>query len=262
MSISKLDVFPDDAQCDAFFANLKPHPGAALMRRSRLISGPALADGVGDVALMSTESPVVLAFADGLSADKRQMAMNAALFAEVYANSKGDRDTAAVAWMKDYRDAMLQAGWFMGSADSERYTSNTLNLTMDSVVLDIVASVAGGNAAALLPLIGKTLEKIRDSQELITLFDKNSTGASKNSCRILPCLESENGMAVSLFIGLEFDKRDLKGGSLFWKWEKHDLAIQKVATMVNWNVDRYKRNEDRIMTYLDGDADDFFAKIM
>lgn len=262
MSTSMLDVFPTDAQCDAFFANLKPQQGASLKRMARLAGGPALADGIGDVALMSTESPVVLAFADGLSADKRQMAMNAALFAEVYANSKSDRDNAAVAWMKAYRDAMLQAGWFMGSTDSETYTSNSLNVTMDSVVLDIVASVAGGNAAALLPLVGKTLEKIRENQELITLFDKNSSGASKNSCRILPCLESENGMAVSLFIGLEFNQHDLKGGSLFWKWEKHDLEIQKVATMVNWNMDRYQRNEDKILAYLDGDSNDFFAKIM
>lgn len=255
-------VFPDDAQCDAFFKNLKPQHITSAPRMSRLMSGPALADDLGEVALMSTEGPVVLAFADNLSVDKRQMAMNAATFAEVYANSKADRDTASVAWMAAYREAMLQAGWFMGSADSETYTSNSLNLTMDSVVLDIVASVAGGNAAALLPLIGKTLEKIREKQELVTLFDKNATGATKNSCRIIPCLESENGLAVSLFIGLEFDKRDAKGGALFWKWEKHDLDIQKVATMVNWNVDRYKRNEQNILKYLDGDSDSFFAKIM
>ncbi|NER60424.1 hypothetical protein G3435_11370 [Pseudomonas sp. MAFF212428] len=262
MNTSNLDVFPDEAQCDAFFASLKPHNGASTMRMSRLASGPSLADDLGDVALMSTESPVVLAFADGLSADKREMAMNAALFAEVYANDSHDRDSAAVAWMKAYREAMLQAGWFMGSTDSETYTANSMNLTMDSVVLDIVASVAGANAAALLPLISKTFEKIHARQELITLFDKNSTTATKNSCRILPCLESENGMAVSLFIGLEFEKSDLEGGSLFWKWKKHNLEIQKVATMVNWNMDRYKRNEEKILRYLDRDSDDFFAKIM
>lgn len=262
MSLTPSDVFPCDEQSDAFFLNLKPRQDTPAMRMSRLVSGPALADDIGEVALMSTEGPVVLAFADGLSADKRQMAMDAATFAEVYANNMADRDTQAVKWMEYYRNAMLQAGWTMASSDNETYTSSAKNLTMDSVVLDIVASVAGANAAALLPLIGKTLEKIRENQELITLFDKNSTGASKDSCRIIPCLESENGLAVSLFIGLEFDRRDLTGGSLFWKWESHEMNIRKVATMVTWNVDRYKRNEQRIMSYLDRDSDDFFAKIM
>ncbi|MEG0324121.1 MAG: hypothetical protein RR619_09000 [Raoultibacter sp.] len=272
-----MDVFPHDTQDDEFFNNLEPRSRTLLpaqerpltrTTRSLLSSAEQLhsienGEGVmvGDAAAMVKDRPVVLAFADGLSADKRQAAMDATLFAEIYADEKADRGVNGRQWQEHYRLAMRQAGWFMGSEKTQSYETRNTYITMDSIVLDIISKVAGANAAALLPLLGDVFDFIKNDGKLITLFDNNSQKDGSSNCRIIPSLETENGIGVSMFIGIEYKFLSGKGGSLFWKWDTSSVQIETVATMVNWNFERYLRNRERIMDYIGADSESFFEAI-
>ena len=255
-------VFPCAEKSAEFFSNLEvPDLQHSPLSMRGLLASEGLDDETGEVALMTSEGPTILTFADKLSADKRQMAKDATLFAEMVANTSGSIQEQPLQWLTAYREAMLHAGWFMTSSDRQSYNTSKRDITMDSVVLEIVASVAGGNAAAMIPLVSRALDKLKGDEDMITLFNNNSTGASKDSCRILPCLETDNGEAVTLFIGLEYNKRTDKGGALFWKWDNETMDITQVATMVNWNERVYQRNKDDIHDYMGISSDNFFRKI-
>ncbi|MBV6286535.1 hypothetical protein [Pseudomonas aegrilactucae] len=260
--MDNVNLFPCAEKSEEFFSKLQvPERQPVPMSMLGLMSAEGLDDETGEVALMTSEGPTILTFADKLSADKRQMAKDATLFAEMVANTSGNIQEQPLQWLAAYREAMLHAGWFMASSDRQSYNTSKRDITMDSVVLEIVASVSGGNAAAMIPLVSRALDKLKGDEDMITLFNNNSTGATKDSCRILPCLETPNGEAVTLFIGLEYNRRTDNGGALFWKWDVETMDITQVATMVNWNERVYQRNKEEIHDYMGVSSDNFFKKI-
>jgi len=102
---------------------------------------------------------------------------------------------------------------------------------------------------------------IKSDDALITLFDKNSKSDKVGSFQIVPCLESSQGIPVTVFAGLECEFRSLEGGAWFWKWKSSNLKVKKAATMINLNVDSYNRAEPKILEWLGEEQDDFFMSL-
>jgi len=61
-----------------------------------------------ETALVGKETPIVIAFADGVAPEKRQAVMNIAQLAESHADTKANRKTNALAWYEAYHEAMKQ----------------------------------------------------------------------------------------------------------------------------------------------------------
>lgn len=248
-----------DQEADAFFNTLPVKQRMQFLTVSEPVD--PLGDTTEETAVIGKEKPVVIAFADGVSSEKRTAVMNIAQFAETYADSKANRKNEPLAWYEAYHYAMKICGWqFTNFIYADHDTKNT-NVTMDSLVLEIIDSVASHNAAAIVPLLGKVFEAIKKDNAIITLFDNNSKGSKVGSCQIMPCMDSEGGIAVTVLAGLECTFNSMEGGAWFWKWKASSLSIKKAATQMNLNYEIYKRREEQVLSYIDKSADDFFAKI-
>lgn len=141
------------------------------------------------------------------------------------------------------------------------HDTSTINVTMDTLVLDIIAQVAGINKAAFLPLMGKVFDTIKNDNALITLFDNNSKGDNVGSFQLVPCLESSQGIPVAVFAGLECAFKSNEGGAWFWKWKSSNLKVKKASSMINLDYDSYKRAESQILEWLGEERDSFFKSL-
>ena len=218
-------------------------------------------DTTDEAAVIGVDSPVVVAFADGVSPDKREAVLNCLQISERHANAAADQKTQPYEWHKAYKETMGHCGWVLTGYALQDHDTSNLNVTMDSLVLDIVAAAAGANAAAMLPLLSNVFDQIKKDNSVITLFDKNSSSGSAASCQIMPCLESKTGIAVTAFTALECNFSKTEGGSWFWKWKAYNMNVKKAAAVVDFNYRHYQEMESIIVESLGQSSRDFFSKI-
>lgn len=261
-------ALPTERESEQFFNRMKM-PAQPQFARMSTLSAPGKMQGASDLptgsdeagAVVGKKAPIIIAFADGLAPDKRHAAMNSTQLSEQYADSKADRKTQALRWHDAYVESMRHCGWIFTSYVFSDHDTSKANVSMDSIVMDIVSMVAGANTQVVLELLGRVFDAIKQDTPTINLFDKNSKKDSVGHCQIMPCMESPGGIGVSVFTGLECHFSSLEGGAWFWKWKTSNLKIKKAATMVNLNFAHYQRHERTILSKLDGAADDFFANV-
>lgn len=252
-------MLPSQSECDAFFSKIEV-PAKARYAKIEVPSDLPI-NSAEEGAVIGRKSPIILAFADGFSPDKRQAAMNSTQFAETYADSQASRKKNALAWYEAYREGMRNCGWFTTSyVFSDHHTGDT-NITMDSVVLDVVKMVAGVNSAGVLDLLGRVFDTVKKDQTIVKMFNNNSKDETVASCQIMPCMESEAGHGVSIFAGFECEYSADKGGAWFWEWKVSSLKIKKVATVVNFDFQHYQRNEASILERVYSSSETFFKNL-
>lgn len=260
-------TLPTEEDCRAFFeknaapSHLKVERLQMEVDKSDASDVDSVVDTVKEASLMGANSPVIIAFADGVSPDKRQAVLNCIALSELYANKKADRKTEAVKWHEHYTEVMQYCGWAGTNHAFKEYNTSNVNVTMDSLVLEIISIAAGANAAALLPMLTKVFSVIQSDSKLITLFDNNSSNSSVGSCQIMPCVESSSGIAVTVMTALECKFSRTEGGSWFWKWKVSSMSVKNSASVVNFNFEHYKRLESSIFAGLDGSSRRFFDKV-
>ena len=209
--------------------------------------------------LVGKESPSVIGFGDNLDEDKRQAAADSIHYSERYANTNSDIKERPIEWHAKYREAMWHCGWTMTNNKYVDHVNKQVNVTMDSIVLDMIAAVAGRNAPAMLTLLQGAFDKIKSEESLMTLFDGNSKKGKNAEFRIVPCLQSDAGTAITAFLAVDCELQTQQGGAWFWKWKLANLKMKKVATMVQLNMAKHERSREFIYKALDKSSEDFFA---
>lgn len=211
--------------------------------------------------LMANENPAIIGFADNLDEDKKQAAADSVHFAERYATAYSNKDVDPIGWHKRYSEAMRHCGWTMTSSRYHDHTSSSVNVTMDSIVLEIVQAVAGRNAPAMLDLMLGVFDRLRSDEKLVNIFDNTSQKGANKEFRIVPCIQSPGGTAITAFLAVDCNLSVQQGGAWFWKWKVSRLRMKRVATMVELNMRVHDRNRDLIYQKLDKSSDDFFNGI-
>ncbi|WAH58212.1 hypothetical protein LZ023_01060 [Pseudomonas silvicola] len=259
--MSTSSIYPNDAAASAlYFDSVEPMGDGVTSAYG--FSALSESDDLADAnSVMAKDHPVVLTFADNVSADTRQAMMTSTMFSQMMADRGANKEVEAIKWHKIYSEAMFNCGWFMTDNDRSRIDTSDRKVTMDALVLEIVASVAGGNAAALLPLLTSTLGKIKDSKPLLTLFENNSKDNDRCKVTLMPCLESKAGIPVTVFAGIDCHFSRDQGGSWFWAWDLASMEVTKVATLVNFNASHYKQYETTILKKLGGNSQSYFDLI-
>ncbi|WP_147466548.1 hypothetical protein [Pseudomonas cichorii] len=252
-------VIPTVEECDAYFNSLPPVDPERCKPRPMLLSGLNDEKKEDDIGKVGKDSPSIIAFADGVSEKNREAVMLGIEFAEAVASSKADIDTDPIEWLKKYTEAMFYAGWqTTGGHEYGSYSTNDKSLTMEAVVLELLASVAGPNAATVIALMGELLGKLGKNDSLMKLFEGNSKKGTLARFRVMPCVESSSGIPVTYLLSMHCEYSSSSGGVLFWKWSVSNLNIRRLAKGVSFSSYSYERNKQRILDYLNGKADDFF----
>ncbi|MHA6135973.1 hypothetical protein ACX3YC_00630 [Pseudomonas mohnii] len=211
--------------------------------------------------LVGNETPSVIGFADNLDEDKRQAAADSIHFSERYANFNSDIKERPVEWHAKYSESMRHCGWTLTNSKYVDHVSKQVDVTMESIVLDMIAAVAGRNANAMLTLLQGAFDKIKSEESLINLFDSNSKKGKNAEFRIVPCLQSSEGAAITAFLAVDCELQTQQGGAWFWKWKLSNLKMKKVATMVELNMRMHERRRDFIYEALDKSSEEFFSGV-
>ncbi|SEM88130.1 hypothetical protein SAMN04487857_106140 [Pseudomonas sp. ok272] len=208
--------------------------------------------------LLGKDAPVGVAFADNLSDENSQAAMDSVAFAELYAEGNADLKNDPIGWHNKYALAMRNCGWYMPSYKYMEHVERRTNITMDVVVMDVIKAVAGRNAPAMLSLLGSAFDTMKSDGELVTLFDNNSKNGKSADFRILPCLQSAKGTAITSLLAMDCELSTQQGGAWFWKWNVSSIKMKKAAAMVELNMRLHERNREFIHEALDMDSEAFF----
>lgn len=264
MTIDITAVAPTEAESIAYFNNLNPlgRPAISSPRMAMFSSRMAVADTGDSLAEISKDAPAIVAFADGVSAENRSAVLLGVEFAEVVASASVDINVDPVKWLGQYAEAMKHAGWLtLGGHEYGEYITSDRSLTMDSIVMDLISSIAGPNAATVLSLMNIVLDKMQNSEPMMKLFERNAKSGNNSSFRIVPCVESAAGIPVTYLVSVHSRYHSESGGALFWKWSISKMSVKRLAKGVQFSKDSFERNKDRIIGHLGGEADDFFESL-
>lgn len=232
---------------------------APAMRRSESIRAFSQEEKIDQPdLLLGKDTPTTLAFADNLSDEIAQAAQDSICYAERYAIANSDLKGNPIEWHSNYARAMRYCGWTMTSSKYVSHAETKQNVTMDSIVLDIIKAVAGKNAQAMLGLMGDVFDKVKSDSDLVTLFDRNSKKGKTTDFRIVPCLASAKGTAITAFLAMDCELKTEQGGAWFWKWNMSEVIMKKVATMVELNMRTHDRIREDLYEALDMDSAEFF----
>ncbi|CAI8895643.1 Prophage protein [Pseudomonas sp. IT-P258] len=252
-------ILPSFEESQAFFEGAKLATQSVRFARAQVITQSEEVGVKEQDVLVGKESPTIIGFTDNLDEDKKQAAADSIHYAERYADGNSDIKLTPIDWHEKYREAMKHCGWTLINNKYEDHVSKQVNVTMDVIVMDIIKTVAGRNAPAMLKLLDGVLGKVKDEEQLITLFDNNSKSGKNAEFRIVPCLQSEGGTAITAYLAVDCELKTQQGGAWFWKWKLSELKMKKVATMVELNMRVHERNRDLIYAGLDKSSEDFFA---
>jgi hypothetical protein len=266
MIIDEHQTPPTDAECDAYFDALPAlkNKHSVNKLKARAVSYSAASDqpvNVDSQAEINTTLPAVIAFADNVSSKNRDAVMLSIAFAEAVANDKSDIDKDTIDYLQEYAGALSIAGWTMSSSNYGLVQTSNQSITMDALVLEILSSIAGPNAAAVIQLMTSVLDNLQNNDPLIKLFESNAKKSKKTSFRLVPCLQSPAGTPVTYLLAMDIESSTANGGVLFWKWKVSNLTIKRLAKGLEFSRSRFDRYEDRILRYLDDNADAFFESL-
>lgn len=212
------------------------------------------------LAEVCKDEALVIAFADGVSPENRKAVLLSMKFAEAAARAQDNGNPDRIAWLQHYEEAMFHGGWLgLGGRHFTKLSTSDVSLTMDALVIDLIAAVAGPNKAALLQLLSLTLDKLQGENSLIKLFEKNSKKGATSSFRIMPCLESSAGTPVTYLLAMEVEFSQDTGSALFWESSVSSLNIREMVAGVNFDLDCHNDNKQMMRDYIKGNAEDFFA---
>lgn len=102
------DQLPTDEEAHLFFKSLSVIPQT---RFAKLKAEPLVSEITREAAFIGAKSPVVVAFADGVSPEKRSAVMTSVQFAEKYADTMASRKFEPVKWYMAYGKALNNSGW-------------------------------------------------------------------------------------------------------------------------------------------------------
>ncbi|GAB7530660.1 hypothetical protein PS3A_30710 [Pseudomonas sp. 3A(2025)] len=213
------------------------------------------------LAEIGKDEPLVVAFSDGVSLQNRKAIMMSMKFAETAARIKNPGKPDRVKWLADYNEGMFHGGW-LGFADRlGTLKTQDLSVTMDSLAIDVISAIAGPNKAAVLQLLSLTLDKLQKSDGLIKLFESNSLKESTSTFRIMPCLESPEGIPVTYLLAMEIDFSKHTGGTLFWKWAVTHLQVRSAVANVEFYPDLYEPNKLDMLKTIRDHATGYFESL-
>jgi hypothetical protein len=253
-------LLPSIEESSVFFAGTQLAP---LVRKVKISAFSAVgSESVGESDLLLGENaPAALGFTDNLDEEKKQAMADCIHFAERYADTYSNRISNVIGWHAKYSEALKHCGLTLTNSKYQDQEVRQTNVTMESIVLDVVKSVAGRNAPALMQVLGEVNEKIKSDNGLVTLFDSNSKKGEDADFRLIPCLQTPGGTAIATFVAVDCKLSTSQGGAWFWKWKFSNLRIKRVATIMELNMRMHERRRDQIMELLDVSSDDFFRGV-
>lgn len=184
----------------------------------------------------------VAAFTAGLTDQDKMDVQCTTLAAQLNSDVKV-KDTKTYAgvlkWYENYASVMSNLGWIM-SFDWQQYRASGQGLSMDKVVVEILAGAATGDAALIAKAAIDALASLPKDDGRLTLF-RNST-VSAAAGKFMLGVASKQGESLAFSFGamaMDYHKQDTS--VLWFHWKSSDLKIQKDQKIGTFNQGVYAK---------------------
>jgi hypothetical protein len=182
----------------------------------------------------------VAGFTAGLSGQDKQDVECTTLAAQLNSDVKVT-DTKTYSgvrkWFDNYASVMSNLGWIM-SFDWQQYQASGQGLSMDKVVLEILAGALTGDAPLIAKAAIDALGKLPQSDGRLSLF-RNST-VSASAGKFMLGVASKQGDSLGFQLGavaMDYTSQDTT--VLWFRWKSSDLKIQKDTKTATFNQAMY-----------------------
>ncbi len=126
------------------------------------------------------------------------------------------------------------------SFEWEEYKASSAGLSVDKVVLEVLAAVASQNGAAIAKAAIDALSKLPQDDGRLRLFSNSTTGDSAGKFLLGAC--SKDGASITLAFGaFAMDYRTRNTSVLWFNWKSSDVSIYKDQKVATFNQDYYAK---------------------
>jgi len=182
----------------------------------------------------------VAGFTAGLTGQDKQDVECTTLAAQLNSDVKvKDNKTydGVLKWFDNYASVMSNLGWIM-SFDWQKYQASGQGLSMDQVVLEILAGAMTGDAPLIAKAAIDALGKLPRTDGRLSLF-RNST-VSASAGKFMLGVASKQGESLGFQFGaiaMDYASRDTT--ILWFRWKSSDLKIEKDTKTATFNQVMY-----------------------
>ena len=207
------------------------------------------------------DSGSLISFTDKVKGQQKDDVLNSALFAQLAAEYKYDRETQTDDWYKYYAYVLENIGYVMQDFQFQEYQAGGGKFTMDKVVLDILAAIATDSEVAVAQKVLNALKNMAGSDGRIVLFEHSTYKDQAGSFQIIPCNQDDSGQVVMGLVGFHFTARKSSTRFLFFEWDSESIDIYQSAQVVTLNLDVFSAVRSSIVTRLGDKAKTFVMNI-
>ena len=181
----------------------------------------------------------VVSFVRGISAERRQDIINAALFAQLAADHKVKDRNEVFAWYDVYFEVLGKIGWVIQDAGFNSYEEEADGLEAHEAILK-VAAVALGPASTALQLVTTTVEAMKSmdaDNPWITIFDRESRSAECARFQIALAEEDAEGQFMVSTLAFALRAEASITQILFFKIRKSRMSFKNRTGRATINED-------------------------
>jgi hypothetical protein len=181
----------------------------------------------------------VVSFVKGVSAERKQDIVNAALLAQLAASKRVPDRSDVFAWYNAYFDVLTNLGWVIQDTAFDSYEEQADGLTTHEAILKVAAVLLGASPTALA-VITATVEAMKSMDKdnpWITIFERESRSAESARFQIALAEEDEAGrfMVSMMAFGLRADSTITQ--VLFFKIRSNRVTLKHCSGKVTINED-------------------------
>lgn len=247
---------------DTFIENMITVPPLDSISEARAVDLPASEAIVPAGAAVSGAG--VIGFVEGMTQQAKDDVLDSYSYATLAADRRYSSTKEPGKWYEVFREVMTRVmHWTSQDAAYSSYSSRERVLTLDQVVMQILANslyaagVGAIGAPQLLDTAAAAIEKLKERDEPLRLFNYNSTKPLNGGRAMVGgCRESADGVIV-LAVGAVELKTDLTVGNvLFFNWNSVTLDVHRTSDVFVFNQSLYARGRrQKVRDALEKSAD-------
>jgi hypothetical protein len=194
----------------------------------------------------------VVSFVKGISAERKQDIINAAMLAQLAANEKVKDRSNIFAWYNAYFNVLSNIGWVIQETGFNSYEEEADGLEAHEAILKVAAVVlaAAPTALAIVTATVEAMKSMDKNNPWITIFDRESRSEHAARFQISLAEQDEAGqfMVSTMAFGLKAESTITQ--ILFFKIWKNHMTLKHCSGKVTINTDLLGAVRDKIKAKL------------
>ena len=171
------------------------------------------------------------AFTDNVDGRSKQDILDATLLAQLYADTKSNRERDIKKWYGFYKEVLENLGFVIENVEVQQHHITDPSFKLKDIVKRSHREHPSSSdklSEALDDLL-LTFESLPEHDERVTLFDSLSGSGSTGNFQVFPCEEGPDGKVFFVLGTFFFQTLQQNTKILFANWESRNALIYKVV---------------------------------